>query len=166
MGKKKRGHFCKVCGRIRANEKFSGKGHRQHICKDCKRKGKKLKQPSTSAYDREFHYLNKAIKNCLLFYTRHSDFFLFEFREERFVTRGDFESEIFVYQPNGNQKFLVEESLHSYDALMEVLFKKYYETIGSENVLDYEIFIEDSSLDISKKRRQHLEVIDSMNHLV
>jgi hypothetical protein len=35
--KKQQGHYCRVCGRYRANEKFSGKGHRQHICKDCNR---------------------------------------------------------------------------------------------------------------------------------
>ena len=30
--------YCKICGRFRANEKFSGKGHSLHICKDCQRK--------------------------------------------------------------------------------------------------------------------------------
>lgn len=35
--KKQQGHYCRVCGRYRANEKFSGKGHRHHICKDCNR---------------------------------------------------------------------------------------------------------------------------------
>lgn len=35
--KKRRGHYCYECGQVRANEKFSGKGHRQHICKDCKK---------------------------------------------------------------------------------------------------------------------------------
>lgn len=35
MGKKKKqGHFCRICRRHRANEKFGGKGHQQHICKD------------------------------------------------------------------------------------------------------------------------------------
>ena len=29
------GHYCRVCGRRRANEKFSGKGHVAHICKEC-----------------------------------------------------------------------------------------------------------------------------------
>ena len=36
--KKKRklpGHYCRACGRRRANERFSGKGHAAHICKDC-----------------------------------------------------------------------------------------------------------------------------------
>lgn len=32
---KKHGHYCKVCGEYKANEKFSGKGHASHICKSC-----------------------------------------------------------------------------------------------------------------------------------
>ena len=32
---KKRGHYCKVCGEYKANERFSGKGHAAHICKTC-----------------------------------------------------------------------------------------------------------------------------------
>ena len=32
---KKHGHYCKVCGEYKANEKFSGKGHVAHICKKC-----------------------------------------------------------------------------------------------------------------------------------
>ncbi len=30
---KQHGHYCKVCGCYKANEKFSGKGHAAHICK-------------------------------------------------------------------------------------------------------------------------------------
>lgn len=30
-------HYCRICGRHRANEKFSGKGHQIHVCKDCMR---------------------------------------------------------------------------------------------------------------------------------
>ena len=39
MSKKKRphGHYCKICGEYKANEKFSGKGHAAHICKACSR---------------------------------------------------------------------------------------------------------------------------------
>lgn len=32
---KPRGHYCKICGEYKANEKFSGKGHAAHICKAC-----------------------------------------------------------------------------------------------------------------------------------
>jgi hypothetical protein len=35
MKKKRRGHYCKVCGEHKANEKFTGKGHARHICKSC-----------------------------------------------------------------------------------------------------------------------------------
>lgn len=34
------GHWCRICGRTRPNEKFSGKGHKNYICKDCSRKPK------------------------------------------------------------------------------------------------------------------------------
>ena len=33
--KKRQGHYCKICGETKANEKFSGKGHAAHICKEC-----------------------------------------------------------------------------------------------------------------------------------
>ena len=29
------GHYCKICGQYKANEKFSGRGHATHICKSC-----------------------------------------------------------------------------------------------------------------------------------
>lgn len=32
---KKCGHYCKVCGEYKANERFSGRGHAAHICKKC-----------------------------------------------------------------------------------------------------------------------------------
>jgi hypothetical protein len=31
------GRYCRLCGRARPNEKFSGKGHRIGICKECKK---------------------------------------------------------------------------------------------------------------------------------
>ncbi len=30
-------HYCHVCERHRANERFSGRGHARHICRDCQR---------------------------------------------------------------------------------------------------------------------------------
>ncbi len=29
------GHYCKFCGTTQPNERFSGKGHRNHVCKKC-----------------------------------------------------------------------------------------------------------------------------------
>ena len=39
--RKRRGHFCWCCGRVRANERFSGRGHANHVCKDCQKLGAK-----------------------------------------------------------------------------------------------------------------------------
>lgn len=33
---KRRGHYCWVCERVRSNESFSGRGHRDHVCNECK----------------------------------------------------------------------------------------------------------------------------------
>ena len=40
MKKKRSGHYCRSCGRSRPNEKYSGKGHRNHVCKKCARNPK------------------------------------------------------------------------------------------------------------------------------
>jgi len=56
MAKKKRyrGHFCKICGQILPNEKFSGKGHAAHICKKCAKKLKEQKSEEL-ALNRIYH---------------------------------------------------------------------------------------------------------------
>ncbi len=38
------GHWCRICGRTRPNEKFSGKGNKNHICKECSKLPKKERQ--------------------------------------------------------------------------------------------------------------------------
>jgi hypothetical protein len=37
-------HFCRICGRYRPNEKFSGRGHKMHVCQDCMRRPKAERQ--------------------------------------------------------------------------------------------------------------------------
>jgi len=37
--KRRSGHYCWSCDRMRPNEKFSGGGHARHLCKDCARLG-------------------------------------------------------------------------------------------------------------------------------
>ena len=36
---KRQGHFCWACGRYRPNEKFSGRGHARHLCRECAKLG-------------------------------------------------------------------------------------------------------------------------------
>jgi len=31
------GHSCRICGKSRPNERFSGRGHKTHVCKACAR---------------------------------------------------------------------------------------------------------------------------------
>lgn len=58
-GKKRKGspgHYCWVCERCRPNEKFSGKGHRRHVCKDCAKLG-----PDGLAYRRSVLALERCV---------------------------------------------------------------------------------------------------------
>ena len=41
------GHYCMICGRMQANEKFSGKGRKNHVCKDCSEKISKRERQSS-----------------------------------------------------------------------------------------------------------------------
>lgn len=64
MSKKqpKQGHFCRICHRYRANEKFSGKGHRQHICKDCNRELQQQKRERKRANKKALELGLRALK--------------------------------------------------------------------------------------------------------
>lgn len=101
----------------------------------------------------------------MILYTQRSSFFLFEYQKERYITRDDLESEIFVYQKNADQKFLLDESLPTNKVFLDVLFKKYIETMESENILDYNDILENDYVEISKKRKQHIKVIASLKNL-
>lgn len=53
------GHYCKICGCIKPNEKFSGKGHKNHICKECSKMP--LKERTAILHEKEiFGYLKQS----------------------------------------------------------------------------------------------------------
>ena len=72
-GKKKqppqrKGHYCRVCGEHKANEKFSGKGHAAHICKACASKPPAQKSEDMTInrlHGMMFRYLSEAEMNWL-----------------------------------------------------------------------------------------------------
>jgi ribosome-binding protein aMBF1 (putative translation factor) len=45
------GHYCRICGRERPNEQFSGKGHKIHVCKGCKARPKSERQAIEDKHD-------------------------------------------------------------------------------------------------------------------
>jgi hypothetical protein len=66
MGKKRyRGHYCKVCGCIRPNERFSGKGHAAHICRTCEKKTKDQQDEEIALLriHRMYRYINLSQDN-------------------------------------------------------------------------------------------------------
>jgi hypothetical protein len=63
-----KGHYCKICGEHKANEKFSGRGHAAHICKACASKSP-AEQSEAMTINRlhgmAFRYLNETEINRL-----------------------------------------------------------------------------------------------------
>ena len=74
--KKIRGHYCFVCDTVMANEKFSGKGHANHICKKCSklpveaRNEKKTINKINSLY--QYTFLSKVNWQMLNKYSSHN----------------------------------------------------------------------------------------------
>jgi len=78
---------------------------------------------------------------------------------------GNLNSEIYVYQGNKEQKFHLSEKLQKSEVVMDVLYKKYYDTMEYNQSFDLEEWRYDEYIEISKKRRQHLDVISSIQLL-
>jgi hypothetical protein len=51
------GHFFRMCGRSRPNEKFSGSRHRRHICGDCAKRPREERE-RIAALRNTNHYLH------------------------------------------------------------------------------------------------------------
>lgn len=54
--KKRHGHYCRICGSRKPNEAFSGKGHKNHICKTCSR----LQKNEIDQKEEIFNFLNQS----------------------------------------------------------------------------------------------------------
>lgn len=165
MRRKKHGHYCRGCGEFLPNEKFSGEGHHVHMCKECSKSGKSGNTEANFDYDRNFNLLSKAIRNCMIVYLEDESYFLFEYQNSRYIIWDELSSEIYVYPGDNDQKILVSEKLQKSDVVMEVICKKYYDSMYNNQSFDYEDLIYGDYGEISKKRRQHLEVISSIQHL-
>ena len=53
------GHWCRICHGVLPNEQFSGKGHKNHICKKCSGMPKE-KQEATEQKVEIFGYLKQS----------------------------------------------------------------------------------------------------------
>ena len=78
MKKRYKGYYCRICGAIKPNEQFSGKGHRNHICKECSRKPKAEIneidiEEEIFGYLKQSHISNKNVKRLKLLVKSESD---------------------------------------------------------------------------------------------
>lgn len=129
MGKKRRGHYCIRCDRYRANEKFSGKGHRQHVCKDCKRKGNiKEKHPEIKP---SYNRFIKLLKVTFVAFTETREYIFFTINGNTYVII-DFDEEsinalsyIYKYKKDLQPAFTITDELNdNLDDIFEALLLK------------------------------------------
>lgn len=59
------GHYCWMCGRVRPNEKFSGSGHKRHLCRECAKRPREERERIQAIRDIEgfLHQRNISAKN-------------------------------------------------------------------------------------------------------
>ena len=78
MKKRYSGHYCRICGANKPNEKYSNKGHRNHICKECSRKPRVEineidMEQEIFGYLKQSHISNKNVKRLKLLVKSVSD---------------------------------------------------------------------------------------------
>lgn len=129
MKKKRCGHYCFMCGRYRANEKFSGKGHRKHICKDCQRKGK-TEELHLNVQSTHNPFI-KQLKVKLIEITKIDGYIFFDINQKTYVIH-DFDEVIpktfkYIYKSNKEPDLpfeLTNELDHHKDEILEALLIK------------------------------------------
>ncbi len=55
------GHYCWMCGKVRPNEAFSGRGHRRHLCKRCARRPRAERERIQATRDLQGYLAQKRI---------------------------------------------------------------------------------------------------------
>jgi hypothetical protein len=169
MARKKQGHYCGGCNRYRANEKFSGKGHRQHFCKDCKRMGRTWPKKNEQIIMREKAKIKKQqIKVKLVVFTDLAGFLFFEYKGHRFGLNTDFEEVpiIFRHQENADFPFVVvEREIENYEELIEVLIEKYYDRMDSGDYFDYYHLLEMEELELKPNDLEYLRLVEDLQSI-
>jgi hypothetical protein len=155
---------------LSANEKFSGKGHRQHICKDCKREGRtgQITNQSDPIVKRGSKFNRKMVKIKLIVQTDLASYLFFEYKGEKYGMNTDFDdnSIIFKYQKNGDYPFVVaDDSIHNHYDLLEVIWDKYYDYMENRNYYDYYQLLEMEEWNIQPKEMEYLKLVEDIQSI-
>lgn len=106
MGK---GHFCYGCGENRPNEKFTGKGRKRHLCKECKKEGIDKIDFNVPSEKHSEHYYRKKVKNPLVLYHDIGFFLLFEYEKRKYILAPEPDFNIYQFLPDVAVFIIAEE---------------------------------------------------------
>jgi hypothetical protein len=171
MARKKRGHYCFGCDRHRANEKFSGKGHRNHLCKDCKSKGKAKQKKKHENYKSPYNRYMKSLKVRLVVFTGEEGYIFFEIGGKGYAITSDLEEllstgmDLYIYRcqedidpPYALATELQEDSIDVIEAIMTKCENPYDQAID----LDRYDLNDPTEIKLSAKQKQYLKLLPNM----
>jgi hypothetical protein len=154
-GELKVGHYCIICNEIKANEKFSGKGHRRHICKNCSKKGTQYLNEFKESQRRVQHYINN-VKSISMLYIEGEQYSIFKYKDSIYVAEGEQEElgDVYFYIKKENEFLYSEEFSKSWD-IREALLKRYYDMVDNSQYVDYEELVEIGACILTKRQRKY-----------
>src|SRR5699024_8404224 len=103
------GHFCYVCGENRHNEKFSGKGRKKHLCKECIKEGLDKIDFSAPAEKYSEHHYSRKVKNPLVLLHDAGMFLLFEYGKRKYILAPEPDFNIYQFLPDVAVFIIAEE---------------------------------------------------------
>ena len=163
------GHYCIGCGESRPNEKFSGKGHKQHICKDCKREGIKVPIETKSNQYRSVQQYKKEIKTGLIIYTERVQLFVFEYNHSCYIiVDPEYLSSIYRYDKSQTVPFVMTKEFESNENFLEAVLDKYYHRLDdsdSMNLDEEEMYCEEEYQLSKKQKRLEPAIYEIQKHI-
>lgn len=140
------GKFCRICGQSRSNENFSGKGHRQGICKKCQKRPKE-EIALIETKDELLHYWEQSNISALNIVRLKK---LTQFPDEDIQTLAHLTLAIAAVKPHKRRrmKWLKQNKRDLYLRARDYFGEEYFEECGPDeiNVCDLE-HTDDESLE-------------------
>jgi hypothetical protein len=124
MGKKKRqGHYCWGCDTYKSNESFSGKGHRNHLCKKCKAAGV-TKRPESDDFiidkPQKHNPFMKSLKIAEVMFVEAEEFIFFQRGGQLYVWMPEDESLILSINLKQEQQIGIPDNLVKEDNIDDI----------------------------------------------
>lgn len=161
-----RGHFCYGCGENRPNEKFSGKGRKQRLCKECKKEGldKIDFNPPTEKHSE--HYYSRKVKNPLVLQHDIGFILLFEYKRSKYILAPEPDFNIYQFLPDLAVFIIAEQFKDSFN-MWDACASKMEGSIRVEPEEYLEAFdgSDEFQLQLPDRKKRYLDVVSALENI-